>query len=214
MLAITHFFRKPKPFPHSKHVIKKAFTINGVDYYEFDTLVNLPFKRGMKFLSIYNELEMRCDRFYLEKHVEAVENILTGGKKVGLDEITRVRQLNLQMKERLEMVVQEDLVYKIASVVFFDENENPDDWEWQYAMKKIERWKKAEGAADFFLREPIHRLIPFLKGGKESSQIYLELAKKVDEKHLAFLFTNLSGKPKPPSATSMQRYFSREMKVE
>jgi hypothetical protein len=210
---IKKIFSKEKtnPFPNSKHVIKHAFEVGGVDYYEFDEVANLPFKRGLKFLSIYNELDMRCDRFYLLKHTEAIENILTGGKRVGFDEMMKIRELNMQLKERLEMVFQEDLVYKVASVVFFDKNENPNDWEWGYAMKKIEHWKQHKGVHDFFLQEPIQRLIPFLNGGALNFQIYSEVSKQIDAKHLESVYSNLSESLSKISSNSMERYFWTEM---
>jgi len=210
--AAKLFARESNPFPLSKHVINPAFEVGGVQYYEFDTTANLPWKRGFKFLSIYNEMDMRCDRYFLTKHTEAIENILTSGKRVGFDEMMKIRQLNSQLKERLQMVYHEDLVYKVASVVFFDENENPDDWEWQYAMKKIEHWKKHEDVTAFFLHEPIQRLIPFLKDGAASFQVYSEVAKKIDAQQLENIFMNLSEEQRMPLESSMHRFFSEEMK--
>lgn len=204
--------QKQNPFSGSKHVIKHAFTSGGIDYFEFDTLANLPWRRGLKFLSVYNELDMRCDRFYLTKHVEAVENILTGGKRVGFDELVKINQLNQQLKERLQMVYHEDLVYKVASVVFFDANENPDDWEWKYAMEKIERWKKDESVTDFFLHEPIQRLMPFLNVSDMSLQQYSELQKQIDKAQLENIYTSLSASQRQTFSNAMQRYFTQEMK--
>jgi hypothetical protein len=206
------FKRKPSSlFPLSKHVIKPAFTVGGIDYYEFDTTANLPWKRGLKFLSIYNELDMRCDRFYLTKHVEAVENIFTVSKRVGFDEMMKVRQLNSQLKERLDLIFHEDLVYKVASVVFFDASENPEDWEWKYAMKKIEHWKKHEGVQDFFLHAPMQRLIPFLGDVSNSFPFYSGVAGKIDKVHLEHIYTNLSENQKERLPSSMQRFFWQEM---
>ncbi len=204
--------QKQNPFNGSKHVIKPAFTSGGIQYFEFDTLANLPWRRGLKFLSVYNELDMRCDRFYLTKHVEAVENILTGGKRVGFDELVKINQLNQQLKERLQMVYHEDLVYKVASVVFFDANENPDDWEWKYAMEKIERWKKDGTVNDFFLHEPIQRLMPFLNVSDMSLQQYSELQKEIDKAQLENIYTNLSASQRQTFSNAMQRYFTQEMK--
>jgi hypothetical protein len=199
------------PFSQTKHIIKYAFTSGGVDYYEFDTTANLPWKRGLKFLSIYNEMDMRCDRFYLQKHTEAMENILTGGKKIGLDELIKIRQLNSQMKERLEWIYQEDLVYKIASVVFFDAQENPDDWEWKYALEKIERWKKDGDAGSFFLHEPIRRLIPFLSDSRANFQTYSEAQREIDKAQLENIYAMLSEKANASSVNFTERYFSAEM---
>ena len=204
--------KQQNPFPQSKHIIKPAFEVGGVQYYEFDTIANLPWKRGLKFLSVYNELDMKCDRFYLTKHTEAVENLLTGGKKVGFDELVKINQLNKQLKERLQLIYQEDLVYKVASVVFFDAKENPDDWEWKYALEKIEHWKKHEGVQDFFLHEPIQRLIPFLNVSEMSLEGYSQIASELDRVALENIYTNLSESQKPTFDNSMHRYFYQEMK--
>ena len=202
---------RPNRFTGSKHIIKYAFTCGGVDYYQFDTTANLPYKRGLKCLSIYNEMDMKVDRHYLEQHVKAMEQALTGGKKIGLDELIKIRQLNAQLKERLEFVVQEDLVYKLASVVFFDKNENPEDWEWKYANDKIKHWKKHESAAAFFLREPIQKLIPFLNVSEENLNTYLTAVKAMDEAHLDNIYNMQSPKGNKDSLTFTQRYFAKEM---
>jgi hypothetical protein len=204
--------KRKNPFPQAKHVIKHAFCVGGVDYFEFDTTANLPWKRGLKFLSVYNEMDMKCDRYYLLKHTEAVENILTQSKKIGLDEIIKIKQLNNQLKERLTWVYHEDLVYKIASIVFFDANENPDDWEWKYALNKIEFWKKHEDAGAFFLHEPITRLIPFLNASEATIRDYSAVQKKMDLVHLENIFSNMWANPKSDSVSYTQRYFAQEMK--
>src|SRR5579863_3890161 len=146
MLQKLRALFQTRAFTNTRHIIKPAFSCGGKEYYEFDNIHNLPWKRGLKFLSVYNELDMKCDRFYLEKHCEAVDKILTegDGQRIGLNELLKVKQLNEQMKERLKMVYHEDLVYKVASIVFFDAAENTDDWEWQYELKKNEHWKKHE----------------------------------------------------------------------
>ena len=216
MKLLTRLFKKSankNAFGKTQHIIKPAFTAGGIQYYEFDTTANLPFKRGLKFLSIYNEMDMRCDRHYLTQHVAAIEAALTGGKKVGLDELIKIRQLNNQMKERLQWVYHEDLVYKLASVVFFDANENPDDWEWKYAAEKIERWKKAEDVNTFFLHEPIQRLIPFLKDSNLNFHDYSAMAKQLDQLMLDNIYAMLSAKASASSLTFTERYFSAETKA-
>ncbi len=156
---------------------------------------------------------MKCDRYYLTKHVEAVENILTGGKKIGFEEMVKINQLNNQLKERLQMVYHEDLVYKVASVVFFDANENPDDWEWKYALQKIEHWKKHSPAADFFLHEPIQRLLPFLNTSALNIQTYSLTQMAVDKAQLENILATLSVKQKIVLPDFTHRYFSQEMKA-
>ena len=203
--------KREVPFPKTKHIIKHAFDVGGVPYFEFDTLANLPWRRGIKFLSIYEELNSKCDKFYLQKHTEAVDAILSK-KRITLQEMAQLSALNEQMKERLNWIYHEDLIYKIASVVFFDANENPDDYEWGYAAKKIEYWKKTEGVQDFFLHEPIVRLIPFLGDSAVNLPLYSEAQKKLDIAQLENIYTNLSGKAKGDLPSYTERYFAEEMK--
>lgn len=204
--------RSKAPFPNTKHVIKHAFTVGGVDYFEFDTTANLPYKRGLKFLSIYNELDMKVDRFYLQKHVEAVEKILTGGNKIGFNEMVSISALNDQLKERLTWIHQEDLVYKLASVVFFDANESPDDWEWKYAADKIAHWKKHESVAAFFLHEPLTRLLPYLKDSNTTTQNYSETQNAFDKAQLDNILAILLENQSSDSPTFTERLFWEEMK--
>jgi len=108
-----------KVFPKQKHIIERAFTIAGVDYYQFSDVFNLPYERGLSALSIYEESRMRCSREYLEKHVEVVREILRSTKI----DVYRINQLNEQMSQRLNLVLDVDLLYKLASIVFFDGKE-------------------------------------------------------------------------------------------
>lgn len=208
---IAKFFSKKKPFEGSKRIIKPAFEVGGVQYYEFDTTANLPFKRGLKFLSVYNELDMKCDRFYLNSLCDAIEAQFNK-PRVGFTEMANIRTWIAQTKDRLTWVYQEDLVYKLASVVFFDENENPDDWEWGYALKKIEHWKKHSPVGDFFLQEPLQKLIPFLGESKLNILTYSQTQKEQDKAMLENLLQNLSGSQKIDLPDFTARYFSEEMK--
>jgi hypothetical protein len=205
-------FKRESKFPTAtKHITKYAFTVDGVDYFEFDQVANLPYKRGLKFLSVYNELDMKCDRFYLNAYCDAIESQFNK-PKLGFNELANIRTMTAQLKERLTWIYQEDLIYKLCSVVFFDANENPDDWEWGYALKKIEHWKKHESAAAFFLHEPIQRLIPYLKDLGLNSLSYSSTQKELDKQQLENLFRNLSGSQKKDLPSYTERYFSEEMK--
>lgn len=199
------------PFPRTKHVIKPAFISGGIQYFEFDTTANLPWKRAMKFISIYNELDMKCDKLLLKQYCNAVDSIFNK-PKIGFDEMAELKKMNSVLKERLQWVTDVDLVYKICSVVFFDANENPDDWEWKYAAEKIERWKK-EDIDSFFLHEPIQRLIPFFGNSNTNLKSYSEAQAMIDKEHLQSIYMNLSGSQKEDLPDYTSRYFSEEMKA-
>lgn len=132
-------------------------------------------------IAFYHEVNMRCSREYLLKHVEAISNILHNSNKI---DVFGIDALNNQMKERLDLVVDVDLLYKLASVVFFDELENPCLYEMEYNQKKIEQWKKNSSVGAFFLQQPIQELIPFLKSVEVDLDMYFPLNEKLNQCHL------------------------------
>lgn len=169
-----------KVFPKSNHIIKYAFSVAGTDYYQFDDVFNLPYERGLMAMAIYEETRMNCNREYLEKHVEAMQELLHS-KNI---DIYKINQLNEQMKERLNISFNTSLLYKLASIVYFDKNENPSLYEPEYCNKKIEFWKEHKGIADFFLQKPLQELIPFLQNVEFDLNTYSELIDKIDKLHL------------------------------
>jgi len=176
----SHNRRDPKKvFPNQQHIIEHAFTVAGIDYYRFSDVFNLPYERGLMALAVYEETRMRCSREYLEKHVEVVRDLLHA-KKI---DIFKLNQLNEQMTERLRLHLDTDLLYKLASIVFFDKNENPVIYEPEYCSKKIDFWRKHKGVADFFLSKPLQELMPFLKSVDFDLNSYSELVKDLNGIH-------------------------------
>lgn len=170
-----------KVFPASNHIITHAFSVAGTDYYQFNDVFNLPFERGLMALAIYEETRMSCSKEYLQKHVEVVREILhPNGRSI---DIYKLNQLNEQLSERLSFSFDTNLLYKLASVVFFDKNENPSLYEPEYCNKKIEFWKKNKGITDFFLQKPIVELIPFLKNVEFDLEAYSIAIDQINKIH-------------------------------
>lgn len=186
---IKSIFNK-KPFQKSEQIIEFAFESGGVKYYRHTSEANIPYRRALKVISIYNELDMKCTRAYLTAHTKAIKNILakTPFKSTDLFELMK---LNNQLSERLEFIYDTDLVYKLASVVYFDEKENPEDYDWTYNQKKIDKWKKDKSINDFFLTMPIADLVPFLKDFNMNFDSYSQIQMDQTAQHLASICTNL-----------------------
>jgi hypothetical protein len=195
--------------PEVKHQIKYAFTVGGIDYYEMDDLFNMPYKRALKAFSVYEELRMRCTYEYLKAHCQAIDNILNA-TKFNVNNLVELKRLNNQLRERLEFVVPEDIGYKLASVVFFDDAESPIDYDAAYAQKKIAHWKKHMRSADFFLQTPLQRLIPFLKEREENLEMYFKVAEELTKMHLESIFSNLSEQQKRHWSFLRSRPFAAE----
>lgn len=169
-------------FPQAKHRIVEAFICDGEQYYQFDDPFNLPYERGLHALSVYEELRMRCTREYLSKYTAAIDKLIKT-KTINVEVLSEMLKLNNQLKERLDFVFEPETAYKLASVVYFDRTENPYKYEGAYASKKIERWKAAGGAYDFFTQKPLVELIPFLRDADSNFQTYLEIQKQILKIH-------------------------------
>lgn len=166
-----------------KHRIVYAFTSGGTKYYQFEDMANIAYERGLSALCVYNELEMRCSREYLIMHTDAIDKLL---KEQKID-IYKIKQANDILKQRLMMATDVDLMYKLASVVYFDETENPLVYEPEYAEKKIAKWRKDNEVSAFFSMLPLSELVPFLKSVRVDLDTYSELqseAKRLEEQAL------------------------------
>ena len=169
-----------------KYRIEYAFTSGGTKYYRYEDIQNLPFERGLAALSIYNEVEMRCDRKFLKKYTDVVADLL---REKTID-IYKLNALNEMLQQRLSLTCDVDLMYKLASVVFFDKNENPLVYEQSYAEKKIERWKKDMSVNAFFLQMPLKELIPFSTSAEIDLDTYSKLNEEINELHSQLLRMN------------------------
>ena len=169
-----------KYFPDHKHIIEFAFEVAGVKYFRFNDVFNLPYERGLTSIAVYEETRMRCSKEYLTEHCNAISEILRDPKKV---DIFRINELNEQMKDRLNLAMDVDLLYKLASIVFFDKKENPVLYDAEYNLKKIDFWKKHKGVASFFLQTPVVELIPFIQNSDFDLDSYSALNQKLNEAH-------------------------------
>lgn len=174
------FKKKFKKLVDNKYRIEEAFKMGGTVYYHFANQEEVPAGRQMMALAYYEEMNMRVDREYLDLHVRAMEKLLSDPKKIS---VMYIAQLNLNLKERLELMPLPEFIYKLASVVFFDESESPYSYDYDYNKKKIQRWKQSGDVLDFFLQTPLKDLIPALSGIEKNSKMYFPVAEKIAEIH-------------------------------
>ncbi len=181
-----------KYFPDSKHIIDYAFTIASTHYFKFNDPFNIPAERALSTISFYREVELNCDRAYLQAHAEAVINCLSPTKERPTIEAGEALRLERQLLFRMQLPKDSDLMYKLAAVVFFDQHENPLVYEYEYGKKKIAKWKEEASLRDFFLQKPIMELIPYLQHAGENLEIYNGIVKDVNKMHLDSIRAHLS----------------------
>jgi hypothetical protein len=171
-----NLFRKSKPTLKHEFHTQFAFECGGVKYFEFVDKNNLPYQRGLDALTFFQELQNGVTKDYLLDHVKIMSGLLSQTKI----DIGKVAVHNNRLSERLNYLVSKDIIYKIASIAFIDENENPLSYDTKYNESKIQNWKD-NGADAFFLSQPMRRLIPFLKEYGETSVTYLMVVEEIEK---------------------------------
>lgn len=164
----------------SKYRVIPAFSIGGTDYWMYDSALEIPTGRFFAAMGIYTEMEMNCNKDYLTSHCKAMEKLLSDPKKI---QLTYIMQLNVNLKERLELMPMPEYIYKLASVIFFDKSESLYSYDYDYNKLKIEKWKAAGGSLDFFSQTPLKEIIPSLNMPERDTQTYLTVNKLVSEIH-------------------------------
>ena len=163
----------------AQYRIEYAFTSGGRKYYRFADINNLPYQRGRHALAVYNEVQMRCSRKFLVEYADAVDKVLHANPI----DIFKLNELNSMLKDRLTLVADLELCYKLASIVYFDSTEKPEVYEPEYAEKKIARWKKDQSVSDFFSQMPLKELIPYLSNAIGDFDTFFQLNEELNQLH-------------------------------
>jgi hypothetical protein len=101
--------------------------------------------------------------------------------------IFEVGMLTTRLKEQLELSFSLTRQMKLASVLFFDEYENPLDYQHPYNQQKIKNWMANNDVPGFFLNLLDYQLMPSLKELEQNFPNFLqaETAQKLaDLKHI------------------------------
>lgn len=170
----------------TKYPTEYAFTSGGTKYYQFADITNLPYLRGLQALDVYREVECRCSRDFLLEFYKAGTKILHDPASIDVYKLNALFEI---LNQRLNMVTDVDLLYKLASVAFFDEHENPYTYDHAYAEKKIAKWRKDQGVHDFFMQKPLKELMPFLRNVEGDLDTYSKANESINNLHKSTLHT-------------------------
>jgi len=166
---------------HDKYKVLLAFEHGGHKYYQFEKASDMSTGRGLYALTVYEEFSMRVDKEYLEKHIRAIDILLNSPKTIKVGEIVRIHQ---NLKERLQLAPFPDHIYKLASVLFFDETESPFVYDPLYNKQKIAAWRADPDMLPFLVKAPLKDLMPFLNIADESLRTYFKVSEEIHRMHL------------------------------
>lgn len=140
------------------HETELVFTSVGIDYYKFVNEFNIPYGRAMAALDIQRELEEKTDAKYHKVAYESIIEFLNKGNLVAAGQVAN------NSLERMNNICNVDLMYKLASVLYFDKTEDVYSYDYVYADKKIRNWRKNNDVEAFFLRTPLANYLPSFDG--------------------------------------------------
>jgi len=183
----TQQIEAARSFRHPNSQIEYAFTCGDKDYFKFSDFNNMPPLRSTKTLVFFREQQMKCDEEFLELHFKANKEILTNKEKI---DIFKLNELNEQLGQRLYLALDFEHLYKIASLIYFDKDEDYEDYDFGYNTRKIQHWKKHDGVA-FFLRQPLIELFPYLKDMEQNLSTFSMIGKKINRAHLGNILSVL-----------------------
>jgi len=175
-------------FKEARHIIDYSFTLDGKDYFQFNDFNSVPCERGFAALELYTELDQRCTKDYLKSFCLAGLDEFNNNKGIRITEIVKLFH---QLQERLEMIIEPKIAYKLCSVVFFDANENPYRFEWKHCIEKAAIFEKAD-MDSFFLSQPITKLLPYTNSLGSDLKEYCQAVNAITKEHIEHISTMLS----------------------
>jgi len=136
------------------HNVEYAFSCEGKRYYCFTNGPMVYYERYMAILDKIREMEQNVDREFLKLHCQKVREFLNKG------ELSHAAALNEYLAQRLDYMGNVQLLYKLAGVWFFTDEENVYTYDPVVGDAKIEIWKRHREVLAFFLKSPLRPYLP------------------------------------------------------
>ena len=154
--------------------IEYAFTSGGVNYFKFVAEVNVPFQRAVAAKDIFTEELWQINPDFLRGWNNGLINLLMDKKKKDEKKLYEIGILASRLKEQMELSMSLVRQLKLATVVYFDEQENPLDYQYPYNKQKLEHWMKHNDVEGFFLNLPEYAFLPSLTEYSTNFPNYLQ----------------------------------------
>lgn len=149
------------------HEVKLAFVHKGVEYFCMISGVDTYAQRYFAALDIFEAMGYKVDAQFMDTFQDLLDDCLNKGQ---LGEAAR---LNGKLRERRKQLLNEELILSLASVWFFDKNENVYEYNHHYAAEKINRWRGDAALMQNFYETPLAEFMPSNNTLKENMQRYL-----------------------------------------
>lgn len=153
--------------PDYTGLIEKAFIVDGEQFYCFSKDSDMRYGRYIFLQAFIQEADLRISIADLRKQNEVITSWIDGTK--GTVNIGKALEMLSIQKQQCDLAFEPETVFRLASCLFFDENEDLRKWDKSYNEKKITKWKESH-TIDFFF----HRLMQEFVNLKDTSPIALQ----------------------------------------
>lgn len=158
--------------PDFYDLVEPAFKVNGKQYYRFVRDTSIPWGRYMYLQTFLYEQSLRMDLDTLNGYIQRMKLAINGSVQKGIDLITVIKTLT-QMESRVELAFEVDTTYRLASVMYFDDQEDLYTYDKPHNDKKIQTWKEAK-VVDFFYTRPMSELLNLTGSSPEDLVKFIE----------------------------------------
>lgn len=131
-------------------------------YYKYADPMDMPMVRKGKYDEYIKWLSRGIDGEELELMIDSIDKavdecINTMDKNGRIKNISKVSALTKEMRIRKELIVHEEIYFRIMSVSYVREDENPAVWDITLEAEKVEQFKQDSkgGLYDFFMEGPL-----------------------------------------------------------
>jgi len=137
--------------------IEPAFKFLSTQYYRFKKDSDTPYGRYKWISTFLHEVELRMDLKTLQGYIDYIKKHISGEKgKINLGEVSVTIA---KMETRMALHFDVETAKKLASVIYFDEDEDLTTYDRQKGREKMDAWGKDLKVMDFFLTKPMRELL-------------------------------------------------------
>lgn len=153
--------------------IEEAFKAAGKQYYCFTNDSGMKYGRYIFMQNFLQEMYLRIDLNSLRQYAQDAQSWINGSKTNSegkpLIRVDKACEILSIIDQRANLSFEPDTVFRLASCIYFDANEDLKSWDKKYNEAKIELWREAK-AYDFFF----HKLFQELTDLRGTSLTVLE----------------------------------------
>jgi hypothetical protein len=159
----------------SNYPLPYAFTLNGTRYFNYTSLSSIPTYRALAIQTYFKEAQEGLDLVKIKAFNSAIK---ASANKGNLEDVFKFASW---IEESVRHIYHPDIYYKLASIWYLDESENPVYYDYEYNRRKIASWMKGGISAelDFFYSTAIKEWIPDLPSSTEDLEVYLKTLRAI-----------------------------------